>query len=99
MHAYRSNAQIAADEYASAIQTNRKIGTEGNTVIAQFLGLFEKDEKWISPDGRDMTGLCNASDRGGFESEGPWTLNGWTLDDWSMAQLRAEFPGHFAHDG
>ena len=96
--AYRRNARIVADEYCSAIQLNRQIGTEGSTLISEFLGLNLRDDKWIAPDGRDCTVLCNMeSDMGGFDSIQPWTLDGWILSDQSMVQLRAEFPDEFAN--
>ena len=88
---YRSSRRIAADEYLSAIRLNRHIGTEGSTLISRFLGLDHQDEKWIAPDGRDCTVLCNMSDLGGFDIQA-WTLNGWILSDQSTALLRAEFP-------
>ena len=96
MWAFRSNAEVAADAYCSAIEMNRLIGIEGSTVIAEFLDLHCRDDKWIAPHGRDLTDLCNMSATGGFESEGPWTLNGWVLDERSMDRLRAEFPHEFA---
>ena len=93
--AYRDDARIAADEYCSAIQLNQKIGTEGMKLIADFLGLRERDVKWIAPDGRDCSVLCHMSALGGFDSQA-WTLDGWVLSDSSMAQLWAEFPDEFA---
>ena len=96
--AYRRNARIAADEYCSAVQINRHIGTECSTLISEFLGLDLRDDKWIAPDGRDCTVLCNImSDMGGFDSIHSWTLGGWILSDQSMVQLRAEFPDEFAN--
>ena len=95
--AYRSYARIAADEYGSAIQLNRHIGTEGLTLISEFLGLDCRDDTWIAPDGRDCTVLCDMSALGGFGSRQAWTLDGWILSDESMERLRAEFPDHFAN--
>ena len=50
-----------------------------------------RDDKWISPEGIDLTELWNQSNVGGFSSN-QWTTNGWILDDMSMASLREEFP-------
>ena len=93
---YRSSARIAADEYSSTIELNRHFGTGGSTLIAQFLGLDNRDDTWIAPDGRDCTGLCDRSATGGFDSREPWTVNGWTLSAESMRKLKAEFPDEFA---
>ena len=94
--AYRHWSRIAADEHCLAIQVSRHIVTPGGTCIAKFLGLDNRDEKWIGPDGRDLTALCNRSLIGGFYSRN-WTIDGWVLSDRWMAELRAEFPNEFAH--
>ena len=94
--AYRSDATIAADEFCSAILVRRIVGTENSTLIGKFLGLDLLDVKWIAPDGRDCTVLCDRSDMGGFDSQA-WTIDGWALSDQSMAELRAEFPDQFAN--
>lgn len=93
---YRSPARIAADEYCSVIELNRCFGSPGNELIARCFGLDDRDVKWVAPDGRDMTALCDRSALGGFDSTA-WTLNGWVLSDRSMAMLRAEFPEEFAN--
>ena len=93
---YRSSARIAADEYSSTIELNRHFGTGGSTLIATFLGLDILDEKWIGPEGQDLTMLCDRSDTGGFDSREPWTVNGWILSAESMRKLKAEFPDEFA---
>ena len=93
---YRSYDRIAADEYCSAIELNRRIGVEGSTVISRFLGLHQQDLNSVAPDGRDCTELCNRSAIGGFDGQ-CWTINGWVLSDESMAQLPADFPDEFAN--
>ena len=91
--AYRRNARIAADEYCSAIELNRLFRMEGSIVLPMFLGCDERDDRWIAPDGRDLTDLCNRSDYC-FDSH-EWTTDGWVLSEISMARLRAEFPNEF----
>ena len=93
---YRSSARIAADEYSSTIELNRHFGTGGSTLIANFLGLDNRDDKWIAPDGQDLTMLCDMSATGGFDSREAWTVNGWILSAESMNKLKAEFPDQFA---
>ena len=88
-------ALLHADDYCSVIQLNRHIGVESNTLLAQFLGVDCRDQKWWAPDGRDCTVLCEMSDLGGFDSRQDWTLDGWILSDRSMDMLRAEFHDHF----
>ena len=93
---YRSYDRIAADEYCSAIEFNRRFGMEGSTVMSRFLGLHQQDLNWVAPDGRDCTELCNRSAIGSFGGHG-WTIGGWILDADSMAELRAEFPEEFVN--
>ena len=91
----RNLDRISADEYCAVIQLNRALRMEGETLMAEFLGLDRADPKWIGPDGRDLTRLCELSSLGGFSAEKPWTFNGWVLDDESMAILQEEYPEHF----
>ena len=93
--AYRRNARIAADEYCSAIELNRLFRMEGSIVLPMFLGCDERDDRWIAPDGRDLTDLCNRSDYC-FDSH-EWRTDGWVLTEKSMARLRAEFPHEFVN--
>ena len=85
-----------ANEFCSVIHIRKNFGIALATELAQFLGFAEKDEKWISPSGEDMSDLCNTSDSGGLS--GTWTMNGlggFVLDDTSMNALRREFPYRF----
>ena len=91
----RNLDRISADEYCAVIQLNRALRMEGETLVAECLGLDTHDPKWIGPDGRDLTRLCELSSLGGFSSEKPWTFNGWVLDEESMAMLQEEYPEHF----
>ena len=59
-----------------------------------MLDFQNRDEKWISPEGIDLTDLCNRSQVGGFSSN-QWTTSGWILDDMSLASLCEEFPSFF----
>ena len=59
-----------------------------------MLDFQNRDEKWISPEGIDLTDLCNRSQVGGFSSN-QWTTSGWILDDMSLASLGQEFPWFF----
>ena len=93
--AFRSDARKSADEFCSVRHINGHYGIVGDTRIALFLGLDEKCSTWLTPDGRDVTELCDRSAMGGFSSGGPWTLQGWVLDIESMSMLRGEFPEHF----
>ena len=62
-----------------------------------MLDFPDRDDKWISPEGIDLTELCNRSNVGGFSSN-QWTTNGWILDEMSMASLREEFPWFFEEE-
>ena len=62
--------------------------------IASILGLPERDNRWVTPSGRDVSGLVERSVDGGFSST-RWSLEGWVLDEMSMVALRSEFPGNF----
>ena len=61
--------------------------------LALYLGLPALDDKWLTPEGRDVTHLSESSDEGGFSRK--WSLQGWVLDELSMTALRAEFPAEF----
>ena len=90
--AFRSNAREAADEWCSFMHIQRlKLGEVGSKELANLLDFPGRDETWISPEGIDLTELCGRSSTGGFSSN-QWTLQGWILDDSSMAVLRREFP-------
>ena len=83
-----------ANEFCSVIHIRKNFGIALATELAEFLGFAEKDEKWISPSGEDMSDLCYMSDNGGLS--GSWTIDGYggyVLDDESMNALRREFPG------
>ena len=96
--AYRSelysDARIAANDYCSVLHLNRLFRMEGDTLLAEFLGVDVRDQKWIAPDGRDCSRMVEMSSIGGFSSQA-WTFDGWILDDESMANLREEYPQNF----
>ena len=90
---------MAADAFAGIKQLARTLFPPGAgdmfaKELAELIGLPELDEKWVTPEGRDVTRLCEASDDGGFSSS-RWTMQGWVLDDRSMIALRNEFPEYF----
>ena len=71
------------------------LSEEVATMIAEALDLSANDLRWITPDGRDVTALCNnQSANGGFSSV-KWTLRGWILDRVSLSDLKEEFPDEF----
>ena len=89
---------MAADAFVAIKQLARKLFPPGASdmfakELAEYHGLPELDDKWLTPEGRDVTHLCESSDEGGFS--GKWSLQGWVLDELSMTALRAEFPADF----
>ena len=88
---FRTEQRIAADENASVEHIQRKCGDFVSERIAMFLGLPDRDMRWLTSWGEDVTDLCDASDSGGFGSN-KWTVRGWILDDSSMDSLRREYP-------
>ena len=84
----------AADEFAVVIHLQATFGDGIAMDIAKALGLPEQDIRWVTPSGRDVTAMCEASDNGGFSSS-RWTIDGWVLDDHSMRSLVNEFPDEF----
>ena len=81
-----------ADEYVSAQHFARQHGSLIGSMIAEFVGLPEKDEAWVTPWGTNVTDLTAISDSGGFSGK-KWTMAGWILDNSSLLQLRKENPG------
>ena len=84
-----------ANEFCSVIHIRNNFGIALATELAEFLGFAEKDEKWISPSGEDISFYYYMSDHRRFLS-GAWTIHGYgghVLDDESMNALRREFPG------
>ena len=81
---------MAADAFAGIHSLSRKLGPGLGDMfakgLAEFIGLPEVDENWVTPDGRDVTRCCGASSHGGFSSS-RWTMQGWVLDDESMLAL------------
>ena len=80
-----------ADEFAVVVHLQAMLGDDFAMELARSLGLPDIDNRWVTPYGRDVTELCDASDNGGFSSS-RWTLSGWILDDRSMRTLANEFP-------
>ena len=89
---------MAADAFASIHHVAKKLGPGIGDMfakqLAEFVGLPELDETWLTPEGRDVTRCCGASDNGGFSSS-HWTMQGWVLDNESMLALKREFPEEF----
>ena len=90
---------MAADAFVAIKQLAHRLFPPGAAdmfakELAELIGLPDLDEKWVTPEGRDVTRLCEASDDGGFSSS-RWTMQGWVLDDRSMTALRDEFPADF----
>ena len=80
-----------ADEFAAVVHLRDMLGDDVARELAFTLGFPEADIRWITPNGRDVTALCDRSDNGGFSSS-QWTFSGWVLDDSSMRALADEFP-------
>ena len=89
---YRSDLRIAADEYCSVLQLNRKLQMEGATIFAELLGVDIRDRTYLSPDGQDCTRRCESSLPGSdFWDDGfcrGWTLAGWVLEPPSWNHLQ-----------
>ena len=85
-------AQVTANEYCSALHFIRRCPYIMDE-MCNLLGFAERDLKWVTPEGRDVSGLCQRS-MFGFAAC-MWSIDGWELDEDSMAQLRDEFPIHF----
>ena len=82
-------------ELPALVNLSTILGEEVATMIAETLDLSANDTRWITPDGRDVTDLCNKqSANGGFSSR-KWTLRGWILDRVSVSDLKEEFPDEF----
>ena len=88
---------MAADSFVAVTQLARNFfpfaKDEFTKELALYIDLPALDDKWVTPDGRDVTHLCELADEGGFF--GKWSLKGWVLDESSMEALRAEFPAEF----
>ena len=80
-----------ADEFAVVVHLQAIFGDDVAMELAESLGFPDIGNRWITPYGRDVTTLCDASDNGGFSSS-RWTFSGWILDDRSMRALANEFP-------
>ena len=85
-------AQVTANEYCSALHIIRRCPYIMDE-MCNLLGFAERDLKWVTPEGRDASGLCQMSMFG--LSAYRWSIDGWELDEDSMTQLRNEFPIHF----
>ena len=87
-----SVASIAA-EYCSIVHLHLHNRTAAFAEeIASYIGIPERDNRWVTPSGRDVTFLVDSSQHGGFSSY-RWSIAGWELDEMSMVALRSEFPG------
>ena len=86
-------AQVTANEYCSALHIIRRCPYIMDE-ICNLLGFAERDLKWVTPEGRDVSGLCDRSLNGGLSAY-RWSIDGWELDEDSMIQLRNEFPTLF----
>ena len=83
-----------ADEFAGIVHLQAVFGDDVANELAELRGFPELDRRWVTPSGRDVAALCDASDNGGFSSS-RWTMQGWVLDDRSMRALANEFPDDF----
>ena len=86
-------ARDTANEYCSVLHIVRLFPFIMDE-ICDLIGLDERDLKWVTPEGRDVSGLCYRSLNGGFSAY-RWSIDGWERDEDSMIQLRNEFPIHF----
>ena len=92
---------MAAGAFAGIRQLTRTFFPPGSADIfakelAEFCGLNWFDGNWVTPEGRDVTHICNASGVGGFGGT-TWTLQGWVLDELSITGLKNEFPEEFTN--
>ena len=82
-------------EFPALVNLSTILGEEVATMIADTLDLSANDLRWITPDGRDVTDLCNKRSANGGFSARKWTLRGWILDRVSVSDLKEEFPDEF----
>ena len=89
-----SAASIAA-EYCSIVHLHlhNRIAAFAEE-IASYLGLPERDNRWVTPSGRAVNFFVDRSVHGGFSST-RWSIAGWELDEMSMVALVNEFPDDF----
>ena len=92
----------SADEFCSFVHLRTKLGRNiVEMFIGDLLGFSERDEKWITPWGEDVSDLCAISTHGGFSSESysMHGLCGWVLSERSMNVLLREFPDRLRSNG
>ena len=89
---YRSERKITADENASVQHITRMTDRLVGCTLALFIGLPLKDEAWVTQWGADVSDLVRDSDDGGCSAM-KWSLEGWVIDEGSLAKLRRENPG------
>ena len=89
-----SEDSCRVSEYAAVVHLGRVLDPSLEMHLADLLGLAERDVKWVTPWGEDVSHLCDQSATGGFSSAW-WTMAGWELDAASMLALRNEFPDRF----
>ena len=80
-----------ADELLSCWHLAGMFGEDAAIEIAWNLALPDRDTRWVTPAGVDVSGLCFRSLTGGFSSSS-WKLTGWVLDQGSLNALANEFP-------
>ena len=87
-----AEARQKAHEFCSCRHLEKTIlGTAGASEIAVMLGFAQRDNRWCTPWGEDVTFVCEFIGIGGFGSKA-WTIHGWIFDDSSMRALKEEYP-------
>ena len=96
---YRFGNRVAADEYCSVLLLNRKLQMDGDTTLAELLGLETLDRRWLSPDGRNCTrrmeSACPADIMSQATDDGlcvRWSLDGWVLAKETWDHLNEKSP-------
>ena len=84
----------SVDEFVSCLHLSQLLTPDIADMIGRMLPLQEHDGAWLTPDGDDVTHLCDRSVHGGFSAK-DWTLFGWILDDESFDALVSEVPEEF----
>ena len=95
---YRFGNRVAADEYCSVLLLNRKLHMDGDTTLAELLGLETLDRRWLSPDGRNCTRRMESACPANIMSQDEdglcvrWSLDGWVLAKETWDHLNEKSP-------